>query len=131
MKKHPKNKPPRSQKQRRRHDTGDIRPSVPSDSPGGHPEVFLDEVAGDGQRQEGDEEDGGHVGDDAQGGHTQQGGAGEALQGGGDVLVDRVGVCGKPVEDAAERSRLKQSGGMKNSEGSDNQSSGSHLDLII
>lgn len=93
--------------------TCEIRPSVPAHSPGGHPEVFLDEVAGDGQRQEGDEEDGGHVGDDAQGGHTQQGGAGEALQGGGDVLVDGVCVCGKPVEDAAEWSRLKQPGDMK------------------
>lgn len=87
----------------------DIRPFY---SPGGHTEVFLDEVAGDSQRQEGDEEDGGHVADDAQSGHTQQGGAGEALQGGGDVLVDCVCVCGKPVEDAAERSRLKQPGGM-------------------
>ena len=84
-----------------------------SDSPRGHPEVFLDEVAGDGQWQEGDEKDGGHVADDAQSRHTQQGGAGEALQGGGDVLVDCVCVCGKPVEDAAERSRLKQPGGMK------------------
>lgn len=91
----------------------DTRPSLPSGSPGGHPEVFLDEVAGDGQRQEGDEEDGGHVGDDAQGGHAQQGGAGEALQGGGDVLVDCVCVRGKPVEDAAERSGLKQPAGMK------------------
>lgn len=103
-----------------------IHPSVLSDSPGGHPEVFLDEVAGDGQRQEGDEEDWGHVGDDAQGGHTQQGGAGEALQSGRDVLVDCVCVCGKPVEDAAERRRLKQPGGMKNSDGS-----GIHLNLII
>lgn len=84
-----------------------------SDSPGGHPEVFLDEVAGNGQRQEGDEEDGGHVGDDAQGGHTQQGGTGEALQGVGDVLVDCVCVCGKPVEQGAEGSRLKQPGGTK------------------
>lgn len=86
---------------------------VPSRSPGRDTEVFLDEVTGDGQRQEGNEEDGGHVGDDAQGGHTQQGGAGEALQGGGDVLVDCVGVCGKPVEDAAEGSRLKQPEDMK------------------
>lgn len=91
----------------------EVCPSVPSRSPGRDPEVFLDEVAGDGQRQEGDEEDGGHVGDDAQGGHTQQGGAGEALQRGGDVLVDRVCVCGEPVEDAAEGSRLKQPEGMK------------------
>lgn len=90
-----------------------VCPSVPSRSPGRDAEVFLDEVAGDGQRQEGDEEDGGHVGDDAQGGHTQQGGAGEALQRGGDVLVDRVCVCGEPVEDAAEGSRLKQPEGMK------------------
>lgn len=87
--------------------------SVLQDSPGGHPEVFLDEVAGDGQWQEGDEEDRGHIGDDTQGGHTQQGGAGEAFQGGWDVLVDCVRVGGKPVEDAAERSRLKQPGGMK------------------
>lgn len=86
---------------------------VPSRSPGRHTEVFLDEVTGDGQRQEGNEEHGGHVGDDAQGGHTQQGGAGEALQGGGDVLVDCVCVCGKPVEDAAEGSRLKQPEDMK------------------
>ena len=84
-----------------------------ADSPGGHPEVFLDEVAGDGERQQGEEKDGGHVGDDAQGGHTQQGGAGQALQGGGDVLVDGVGVCGEPVEDTAERSRLKQPAGIK------------------
>lgn len=82
-------------------------------SPGGHPEVFLDEVAGDGQRQEGDEEDRGHVGNDAQGGDAQQGGAAEALQRGGDVLVDGVGVRGEPVEDAAERSRLEQPGGKK------------------
>lgn len=68
----------------------------------------MDEVAGDGQRHEGEEEEGRHVRDDAQGGNTQQGGAGEALQGGGDVLVDCVGVCGKPVEDAAEWSRLKE-----------------------
>lgn len=88
-----------------------LRPCVPSDWPGGHPEVLLHEVAGDGQRQEGDEKDGGHVGDDAQSGQAQQGGAGEALQGGGDVLVNCVCVCGKPVEDAAERSRLKQPAG--------------------
>lgn len=89
------------------------RQTVLSDSPGGHAEVLLDEVAGDGERQEGEEEDGGHVGDDPEGGHTQQGGAGQALQGGGDVLVDGVGVGGKPVEDAAERRRLKQPAGRK------------------
>lgn len=84
-----------------------------SDSPGSHPEVFLDEVAGDGQRQEGDEEDGGHVGDDAESWHTQQGGAHETLQGGGDVLIDGVRVRGEPVEDVAEWSGLKQPGGAK------------------
>lgn len=88
-------------------------PFALSDSPGGHPKVFLDEVAGDGQRQQGEEEDGGHVADDTQCGHTQQGGTGEALQRGRDVLVDCVCVSGKPVEDAAERSRLKQPGRMK------------------
>lgn len=79
-----------------------------SGSPGRHAEVFLDEVAGDGQRQEGHQEDGRHVGDDAQGGDAQQRGAGEALQRGGDVLVDGVGVGGEAVEDAAERSRLEE-----------------------
>ena len=92
--------------------------SVPSHLPGRHPEVFLDEVTGDGQRQQGDEEDGRHVGDDAQGGHAQQGGAREALQGGGDVLVDCVCVRGEPVEDAAEGRRLKQPEGTENSRGS-------------
>lgn len=48
-----------------------LPPGFLSDSPGGHPEVFLNEVAGDGQRQQGKEEDGCHVGDDTQGGHTQ------------------------------------------------------------
>lgn len=75
--------------------------------------MFLDEVAGDSERQEGNEEHGRHVGDDPQGAQTQQGGAGEALQGGGDVLVDGVRVRGKPVEDAAEGSRLKQPEGAK------------------
>lgn len=84
-----------------------------SHSPGRDPEVFLDEVADDGERQEGHEEDGGHVGDDAQGGHTQQRGAREALQSGGDVLIDCVCVCGEPVQDAAEGSRLKQPEDMK------------------
>lgn len=84
-----------------------------SHSPGRHTEVFLDEVAGDGQRQEGEQEHRGHVGNDTQGGDTQQGGAGEALQGGRDVLVDCVCVGGEPVEDAAERSRFKQPGGVK------------------
>lgn len=87
--------------------------SVPSPSPGSHPEVFLYEVAGDSQWQEGNEEDGRDVGDDTQSGHAQQGGAGEALEGGGNVLVDCVGVGGKPVEDAAERSGLKEPGGKK------------------
>lgn len=85
-----------------------VCPSVVSHSPGRNPEVLLDEVTGDGKWQQGDEEYGGHIGDDTQGGHTQQGGAGEAFQRGGDVLVNRVCVCGKPVEDAAEGSRLKQ-----------------------
>lgn len=84
-----------------------------SHSPGRHPEVFLDEVAGDGQGQQGDEEDGGHVADDPQGRNTQQGGAGEALQGGGDVLVDGVDVRGEPVEDASEGSGLEQPGGKR------------------
>lgn len=91
----------------------DIHNSVSPSSPGSHPEVFLNEVAGDRQWQKSNEEDGCHVGDDTQGGHTQQGGAGEALQRGGDVLVDCVCVCGKPVEDAAEWSGLKQPGGAK------------------
>lgn len=82
-----------------------------SHSPGCHSEVFLDEVAGNGQRQEGDEEDRSHIGDDTQGGDAQQGGAGEAFQRGGDVLVDGVCVGGEPVEDAAEWSRFKQPGG--------------------
>lgn len=84
-----------------------------SHSPGRDPEVFLDEVADDGERQEGHEEDGGHVGDDTQGGHAQQRGAREALQSGGDVLVDCVCVSGEPVQDAAEGSRLKQPEDMK------------------
>lgn len=42
-----------------------------SDPPGRHPEVFLDEVAGDGQGQQGDEEDGDHVADDPQGRNAQ------------------------------------------------------------
>lgn len=92
----------------------DICLSILSDSPGSHPEVFLDEVAGDGQRQEGDEDDGGNVGDDAESWHTQQGGAHETLEGGGDVLIDSVGVRGKPVEDAAKWRCLKQPGGKKN-----------------
>lgn len=92
--------------------------SIPSHLPGRDPEVFLDEVTGDGQRQQGDEKHGGHVGDDAQGGHAQQGGAREALQGGGDVLVDCVCVWGEPVEDAAEGGRLKQPEGKENSGGS-------------
>lgn len=96
-----------------RPDSEDTQRLCASDSPGRHPEVFLDEVAGDGQRQEGDEEDGRHVADDAQGRHAQQGGAGQALEGGGDVLVDRVRVRGEPVEDAAERSRLEQPAGRK------------------
>lgn len=79
--------------------------------PGRHAEVLLDEVAGDRQRQQGDEEDGRDVADDAQGGDAQQGGAAEALQGGGDVLVDGVGVCGEPVEDAAQRGGLEEPGG--------------------
>lgn len=80
-------------------------------SPGRHAEVLLDEVAGDRQRQQGDEEDGRHVADDAQGGDAQQGGAGEALQRGGDVLVDGVGVGGEPVEDAAQGGGLEEPGG--------------------
>lgn len=80
-------------------------------SPGRHAEVLLDEVAGDCQRQQGDEKDGRNVADDAQGGDAQQGGAGEALQRGGDVLVDGVGVGGEPVEDAAQRGGLEQPGG--------------------
>lgn len=86
-------------------------PSVFLSSPGRHAEVLLYEVAGDGQRQQGDEEDGRHVADDAQGGDAQQGGAGEALQRGGDVLVDGVGVGGEPVEDAAQGGGLEQPGG--------------------
>lgn len=39
--------------------------------PGGHPEVLLDEVADDGQREERDDEDGGDVGDDGQGGDAE------------------------------------------------------------
>lgn len=80
-------------------------------SPGRHAEVLLDEVAGDGQRQQGEEEDGRDVADDAQGGDAQQGGAAEALQRGGDVLVDGVGVGGEPVEDAAQRGGLEQPAG--------------------
>lgn len=86
----------------------DFPPTIPSDSPGSHPEVFLNKVAGDGQRQKGDEENGCDVGDDTQSGHAQQGGAGEALEGGGNVLIDCVGVSGKSVQDAAERSGLKE-----------------------
>lgn len=91
----------------------DICPSILSHSPGSHPEVFLDEVAGDGQWQEGDKEHGGHVGDDTESWHTQQGGAHETLQGGGDVLIDSVDVCGKPVQDAAKWRCLKQPGEMQ------------------
>lgn len=80
-------------------------------SPGRHAEVLLDEVAGDRQRQQGDEKDGRDVANDAQGGDAQQRGAAEALQGGGDVLVDGVGVGGEPVEDAAQRGGLEQPGG--------------------
>lgn len=90
-----------------------VSPPPNSDSPGRHPEVFLDEVAGDGQREQGDKEDGGHVADDPQGRNAQQGGAGETLQGGGDVLVDGVDVRGEPVEDASEGSGLKQPEGMR------------------
>lgn len=90
-----------------------VPPLVSFLSPGCHPEVLLDEVAGDGERQQGDEEDGRHVGDDTQRGNTQQGGAAEALQGCGDVLVDGVCVGGEPVKDAAEGGRLKQPGGIK------------------
>lgn len=79
-------------------------------SPGRHAEVLLDEVAGHCQRQQGEEEDGRHVADDAQRRHAQQGGAAEALQRGGDVLVDGVGVGGEPVEDAAEGGGLEQPG---------------------
>lgn len=80
-------------------------------SPGRHTEVLLDEVTGDCQRKQGDEKDGRDVGDDTQGGDAQQGGAAEALQGGGDVLVDGVGVSGEPVEDAAQRGGLEQPAG--------------------
>lgn len=86
-------------------------PAVQPHSPGRNPEVLLDEITSDSQRQKGDDEDGGHVGNDPQCRHTQQGRAGETLQGGGDVLVNGVCVCGKSVEDAAEGSRLKQPGG--------------------
>lgn len=88
-----------------------------SNSPGRHPEVFLDEVAGDGQGQQGDEEDRGHVADDPQGRNAQQGGAGETFQGGGDVLVDGVDVRGEPVEDASKGSCLEQPGGMRRNAG--------------
>lgn len=90
-----------------------VPPLVSFFSPGCHPEVLLDEVAGNGERQQGDEEDGRHVGDDAQRGNTKQGGAAEALQGCGDVLVDGVCVSGEPIKDAAEGGRLKQPGGIK------------------
>lgn len=86
----------------------DFPPTNPSDSPGSHPEVFLNKVAGDSQRQKGNEENGCDVGDDTQSRHAQQGGAGEALEGGGNVLIDCVGVSGKSVQDAAERSGLKE-----------------------
>lgn len=98
------------------------RPPVVSHSPGCNPKVLLDEVTGDGKWQQGDEEYRGHIGDDTQGGHTQQGGAGEAFQRGGDVLVNRVCVCGKPVEDAAERSRLKQPENSDSGSGCDERS---------
>lgn len=55
-------------------------------SPGRHPEVLLDEVAHDGQGQEGHEEHRCDVGDDGQGRDTEQGGAAQALQRGWDVL---------------------------------------------
>lgn len=55
-------------------------------SPGRHPEVLLDEVAHDGQGQEGHEEHRCDVGDDGQGRDTEQGGAAQALQCGWDVL---------------------------------------------
>lgn len=60
------------------------RPVTPP--PGRHPEVLLDEVAHDGQGQEGHEEHRCDVGDDGQGGDTEQRGAAQALQRGRDVL---------------------------------------------
>lgn len=60
-------------------------------SPGCHPEVLLDEVAHDGQGQEGHKEHRCDIGDDGQSGDAEQGRAAQALQRGWDVLREGRG----------------------------------------
>lgn len=59
------------------------------DSLGGHPEVLLDEVEGDRQRNQGDEEDGSDGGDDADGRQTEQRGPRQRLQRRRNVLREK------------------------------------------